>query len=110
MVYQVLLTLNNATLLKEVALEAHRRRLPCQIRAFRTVAALIDGGTFDYADAVLVDASMLNAGAVSSALEAHAIRDGYIAYSGAMMPPIAAVVAGEEPEIAAKNALARIVT
>ena len=32
---------------------------------------------------------MLNAGAVSSALEAHAIRDGYIAYSGAMMPPLA---------------------
>ena len=82
MVYQVLLTLNNATLLKEVALEAHRRRLPCQIRTFRTVAALIDGGTFDYADAVLVDASMLNAGALMASLMCGALGRRLMVFGG----------------------------
>ena len=68
MVYRVLLALKNATLLKNLAQEMRNRRLPCHVGVCRTAAALINDGSFDHADAVLMDASLLNPGMLLESL------------------------------------------
>ncbi len=68
MIYKVLLALKDATLLKSLAHEIRARRIPCHISAFQSIPALIESNSFDYADAVLLDASLLKAGALTETL------------------------------------------
>ena len=68
MIYKVLLALKDATLLKSLAQEIHARRIPCHVSAFQSIPALIESNSFDYADAVLLDASLLKAGALTETL------------------------------------------
>ena len=68
MIYKVLLALKDASLLKSLAHEIRARRIPCHISAFQSIPALIESNSFDYADAVLLDASLLKAGALTETL------------------------------------------
>ena len=68
MIYKVLLALKDASLLRSLAHEIRARRIPCHISAFQSIPALIESNSFDYADAVLLDASLLKAGALTETL------------------------------------------
>lgn len=68
MIYRVLLALKDTSLVKNLVQEMHDRSLPCHVGAYRTAAALINDGSFDYADAVLMDASLLGSGMLMESL------------------------------------------
>lgn len=68
MAYNVLLTSRNTTLFRPLIHEIHARGIPCHVSVFQSVSALIDGNSFDRADAVLLETSLLNAGVLTKIL------------------------------------------
>ncbi len=68
MVYRVLLALKDAALLKNLVQEMRDRRLPCHVGLYRTAAALINDGSFDHADAVIMEASLIGPGMLMESL------------------------------------------
>lgn len=68
MIYKVLLALKDVSLLKSLAHEIRTRQIPCHVSVFQSIPALIDSRSFDYADALLLDASLLKTGALTESL------------------------------------------
>lgn len=68
MVYRILLSLKNADVLKRLAEEIKSRRIPCEVGAFRSALGLMRVRSFDHADAVIADWSILEAGALTESL------------------------------------------
>ena len=68
MIYAVLLTSKSMALFKSLVREIRARRIPCHVSVFQSIPELIDSNSFDYADIVLIDASLLNAGALTEGL------------------------------------------
>lgn len=66
--------MKSTTLLKSLVQEMHNRRIPCHVSAYRTAAALLNDGSFDQADAVLMDASLLNSGMLMESLVRGALK------------------------------------
>ncbi len=65
---KVLLVLKDVSLFKSLAQEALARRIPCRISVFQSIPALIESNSFDHADAVLLDASLLKTDALTEDL------------------------------------------
>ena len=68
MIYAVLLTSKSMALFKPLVREIRARRIPCHVSVFQSIPELIDSNSFDYADIVLIDASLLNASALTEGL------------------------------------------
>lgn len=68
MVYQVLLAMKNSALLNDLIQEMRNRGLPCHVGVYRTAAALINDGSFDHADAVIMEASLMDPGMLMESL------------------------------------------
>lgn len=94
MMYKVLLALKDAALLKRLAHEIRTRRIPCRISIFQSIPALIGGNSFDYADAVLIDAPLLSAGALTESLLRGAMGRHTVVFGSAMNERTARILAG----------------
>lgn len=68
MVYRILLSLRNADVLKRLAEEIRSRRIPCEVGAFRSAIGLMRARSFDHADAVIADWSILDVSALAESL------------------------------------------
>lgn len=81
MVYRILLLMRNTDVLKRLAEEIRNRRLPCEIGAFRSAVGLMRVRSFDHADAVVADWSILDVSALAESL-AHGFMRGRLMICG----------------------------